>query len=277
MTTAPAARRPRKPLGAALEGLRWTWLLLAFLIAWEVVFRLRPSLFVPPMSRILGHMAARWFSADPAQWFTTPFFHENALASLERLAWGWGVAVLIGVAGGLLLGVSRPLEAFFRPIVRFGMATPATILLPVAVVVFGITDRMNIFLIVAGAVWPVLLNTMDGVRGIDSAVLDSARSLRLPRWRVVPQVLLPAASPQIFAGLRVSLGIALILMVVSEMFVATRGIGFQIVFSQRTFAFLDMWASVALVGLLGIVLNGLFFVLERRVLAWHRERRAGQR
>lgn len=274
--SALARRVGRQVTGRWIEAVRWSWLLLAFLLGWEAWFRLNPSLFVPPMSAILEHMASRWFSTDAAGWFLSDHFRANALPSLSRFAWGWGIAIALGIGGGLALGFWRPLEALFRPVVRFGMATPATILLPIAVVVFGITDRMNIFLVVAGAVWPILLNTMDGVRGVDPQVVASARSLRLSRRRMLRQVLLPAASPQIVAGLRVSLGIALILMVISEMFVATRGIGFQIMYSQRTFAFLDMWSAVALVGLLGIAGNALFFLAERRLLAWHRERRGVQ-
>lgn len=257
------------------ELVRWSWLLVVFFVGWEILFRVRESLFVPPTSTILDNTFARWFDPDPGTLFTSELFREHALPSLVRFAWGWGLVVVGGVVGGLLLGLSGRVEAFFKPLVRFGLSTPSTILLPVAVVIFGITDRMNVFLIVMGAVWPVLLNTMDGVRGIEPAILSSGRSLRLPRRHMFTKVVLPAASPQIFAGLRVSLGIALILVVISEMFVATEGIGFQIVYSQRTFSFVDMWSAVTLIGFLAVALNGAFFLIERTVLRWHRRRGEG--
>lgn len=255
-----------------LEAMRWSWLLVAFLVAWEVLFRTRESLFVPPFSTILVNTLQTWFSSDPTTLFTSEIFRDNALPSLVRFAWGWGIAVITGIVWGLMLGLFPRLEAFCKPIVRFGVSTPPTILLPVAVVLFGITDRMNIFLIAVGAIWPILLNTIAGIRGIEPAILYTARSLRLRRRQFFSRVILPAASPQIFAGLRVSLSIALILVVISEIFVATQGIGFQIVYSQRTFSFVDMWSAVTLIGLLSIVLNGGFFLAERRILGWHHKR-----
>ena len=269
--------------GPAIAGLwrgaswliRSSWMLLLFLVLWEIYFQLNESLFVPPMTDILGRMFTKWFSTDPSKLFTSDFFRIHAFASLTRFAWGWGVAVLVGIGGGLLLGSSRTAEASFKWLVRFGVSTPSTILLPVALVIFGVTDRMNIFLIATGAVWPILLNTIDGVRGIDPAVLGSGQSLRLPRWTQFRKVTLRAASPQIFAGLRISLGVALILVVISEIFVATKGIGFDIIISQRTFAFAEMWASVAFLGVLAIVFNALFHVVERALLGWHRAQREG--
>lgn len=248
---------------------RVSWMLILFLVAWEIWFRVSGSLFVPPMSEILARMVTKWFEFDPSTLFTSQFFRVHALASLARFGVGWAVAVGLGVAVGLLLGAFSWAEATARWIVRFGVSTPSTILLPVAVVLFGVTDQMNVFLIATGAIWPVLLNTMDAVRGIDPGTVAAARSLRLKGWRLFSKVILRAASPQIMAGVRVSLGIALILVIISEMFVATKGIGFDIIFSQRTFAFLEMWASVAFVGLVAIILNGLFHLAERRLLGWH--------
>lgn len=249
--------------------LRRSWLLVAFLLVWDVSFRIRDSLFIPPAAEFVGRMFTRWFSLDPTSLFTSELFQQHAVASIVRLAWGWGIAIVVGVGVGLLVGSFRYLAAMSAWVVRFGLSTPSTILLPLALALFGITDRMNIFLVAVGTVWPILLNTMDGVRGIGDDVRMSARSLRLGGWRLFRTVTLPAASPQIFAGLRVSLGIALILVVVSEIFVATKGIGFDIMESQRSFRFTDMWASIAFIGLLAVVLNGLFQLVERRALGWH--------
>lgn len=259
--------------GSVIVGLRRlarvSWMLILFLVAWETWFRVSGSLFVPPMSEILSRMVTKWFELDPSTLFTSQFFRVHALASLARFGVGWAVAVGLGVAVGLLLGAFSWAEATAHWIVRFGVSTPSTILLPVAVVLFGVTNQMNVFLIATGAIWPVLLNTMDAVRGIDPETVAAARSLRLKGWRLFTKVILRAASPQIMAGVRVSLGIALILVIISEMFVATKGIGFDVIFSQRTFAFLEMWASVAFVGLVAITLNGLFHLAERRLLGWH--------
>lgn len=273
-SSSPPKKNPLLYLGG--HAVRWTWLLVFFFVAWDVLFRLHPSRFIQPTLTILSNMGTTWFSGSPTELFTSTTFRTNALPSLERFAEGWAVAVVVGILGGLLLGASRIAEMVFKPLLRFGVSVPATIFLPIAVVIFGITDRMNIFLIAMGAVWPVLLNTMDGIRTIDPAIRDSARSIRITGWRLLRKVILPAASPQIFAGLRVSLGIALVLMVISEMFVGTNGIGFQIMLAQRTFRFPMMWSAVALLGIIAIIMNGIFFFVERAFLSWHRRRDGGQ-
>jgi ABC-type nitrate/sulfonate/bicarbonate transport system permease component len=122
--------------------------------------------------------------------------------------------------------------------------------------------------------WPVLLNTIDGVTGIDPTLRDTARVYGVKGPGLLRRIVLPAASPQIFAGMRTSLSLALILMVISEMVASTNGIGFFVLQSQRSFAIPEMWSGILLLGLLGYLLNVVFVLVERRVLAWHRGARA---
>jgi ABC-type nitrate/sulfonate/bicarbonate transport system permease component len=122
--------------------------------------------------------------------------------------------------------------------------------------------------------WPVLLNTIDGVTGIDPTLRETARVYGVGGRDRLRRIVLPAASPQIFAGMRTSLSLALILMVISEMVASTNGIGFFVLQSQRSFAIPEMWSGILLLGLLGYALNLIFVVVERRVLAWHRGARA---
>ena len=135
---------------------------------------------------------------------------------------------------------------------------------------------MKVFVIVAGCVWPILLNTIDGVRGVEPTMLEMSRSYGVSRLRSWGQVLLPAALPQIFSGLRAALSIALILMVISEMVASTNGIGFFVLNAQRTFAIPEMWSGIILLGVLGYSLNGLLVLVERRILRWHRGFRSSQ-
>lgn len=248
-----------------------TWLLVAFFVVWELWTVRSPSLFVPRMSAIMGRFVEVWLSSDPTQLFLSDEFWTHATASLTRVGVGWGLAAILGIGAGVLFGVWRPAGWFFDPIVRFGIATPSTILLPVAILIFGITSAMNVFLIVFGAIWVVLVNTTDGVRSLHRTTVLTARSLRLGRVKYFFKILLPGSSPQIFTGLRVSIGIALILMVVSELFAASEGIGFYIVYSQRTFRYLDMWSAILLVAIIGVLLNVMFAAAEKRVLRWHHE------
>src|SRR5439155_10066548 len=121
---------------------------------------------------------------------------------------------------------------------------------PVAILIFGIGNNMKVVVIVAGCIWPILLNTIDGVRGVEPTMLEMSRSYGLSRARLWAQVLLPAALPQVFSGLRTAPSIALILMVISEMIASTNGIGFYILDAQRTFAIPEMWSGIILLGLL---------------------------
>lgn len=259
-----------RPLRRGLAGVGQLWLLALVLICWELYGRASGSLFVPPISRVAENFVATWLSGDPSRLFLSDLFWQEGMASLSRFARGWGLAVLAGIAVGVLLGRSPVASAMYAPIVRFFAAIPNTVLLPIAVQIFGVASGMNVFLIFLGSVWVVIVNTADGVAGVDPMWLRSARSLRMSRLSLYRKVILPAAAPQIVAGLRVSLGIGLILMVISELYATTEGVGYQIVVAQSSFRYLDMWSAFVLIGLIGIVLNLLFGLAEKRVLRWQR-------
>ena len=233
--------------------------------AWWWVSRGSTSAFYPPLSQILKSFRQTWLFSH---WPT------DALPSLGRMGAGYGLAVVGGIALGVLLGSWPLLARALHPLLEFIRAIPPPLLLPVSILMFGVGDRMKIFVIAVGCVWPILLNTVDGVRGVEPTMLEMARSYglgALRRWR---EVIVPAALPQVFAGLRSGLSIALILMVISELVAATNGIGFSVLDAQRTFAISEMWAGIILLGLLGVLLNGLLQAVEHRVLAWHRGFRA---
>jgi sulfonate transport system permease protein len=134
---------------------------------------------------------------------------------------------------------------------------------------FGLEDGMKVFVIFFSCAWPILLNTVDGVRNIDRILLNTARTFGLPRRKIIWHVILPASSPQIITGLRVSLPITLILVVISEMVGSTDGIGYFILDSQRRFRVTQMYAGMLALAILGYALNQLFNLLHRSLLAWH--------
>ncbi len=136
--------------------------------------------------------------------------------------------------------------------------------------VIGVGNSMKVLIIAFVCLWPVLLNTIDGITGIDPTLNDTARVYGVRGLTRLRLVVLPAAGPQIFAGMRTSLSLAVILMVISEMVASTNGIGFFVLQSQRSFAIPEMWSGILLLGILGYVLNVIFILVERRVLAWHR-------
>lgn len=272
MVNLRAARRLVRT-GLAAFAFRFLVVLAPFVVlvaVWEAWFRTHESLFVPPMSDIFERFRDDWLSGPWTKLFLSERFFDDVGPSVGRALGGWALAGVLGIAIGVLMGRWRDGAAFLTPLIRFGMALPSVALLPVFMVLFGLGDDMKRYLIAFGAIWPILLNTLDGVRSIDPTVLRTSRVLRLSRRTFVAKVLLPASAPQIFAGLRISLGISLILMVVSEMFASSDGIGFGIITAQRTFRTLDMWSGILLLGLLGVALNRVLLYVERHVLRWHR-------
>lgn len=238
---------------------------LALLAFWWLASTGSDSFYFPPLEDILSTFGETWVFERAG---------SDVAPSLGRLAAGYAIAVVVGVAGGMLLGLSRTARLTLGPIVEFLRAIPPTALIPAAIVVLGAGDLMKVLIIAMACVWPILLNALDGAAGVETTLLDTARCYRIRPLDRLRSVILPAALPQIFAGMRTSLSIAIIVMVVSEMVASTNGIGFFILQSQRSFAIAEMWSGILLLGLLGYVLNYAFTVVERRALRWHREARA---
>jgi ABC-type nitrate/sulfonate/bicarbonate transport system permease component len=194
----------------------------------------------------------------------------DLVPSVARLAGGYSLAVVVGVVAGIALGLSRRARIASEPVVEFLRALPAPALIPFALLLFGTGTNSKVFIIALGTVWPILLNTIDGVRGLESQQLDMARSYRIPTSSTLLHIILPAASPRIFAGMRTSLSIGIILMVISEMVASANGLGYFILQSQRGFEIPEMWTGIVVIGVLGYALNWLFLRVEARVLFWHR-------
>src|SRR5690606_11030877 len=135
---------------------------------------------------------------------------------------------------------------------------------------------MKIWVIVFGTVWPILLNTIEGVRAFDEVLRDTVRSYRLGRQRRLG-IVLRGASPQIVTGARQALAIAVILMVLSEKFAANEGLGYTVVFFQRSSAMTEIWTGVIVLGLLGVTLSLILRTIERRLLFWYHGQRQSQR
>lgn len=234
---------------------------LAVLLLWGIWSAGADNFFFPPLTDILRTFKETWLFSR---------FASDAIPSIERMLAGYLIALALGVGGGLLVGSSSRFRKLTDPIFEFLRAVPPPVLIPLAILVFGIGPSMKVFVIALGCIWPILLNTVDGVRGLDPTLMETARVYGIRGWPRLRAVTLPAASPRIFAGMRSALSLALILMVISEMEASTNGIGFFILQSQRSFAIPEMWSGILLLGLLGYAVNAAFVVLERRLLRWHR-------
>jgi ABC-type nitrate/sulfonate/bicarbonate transport system permease component len=234
---------------------------LALLLLVGVLTARSDVFYYPPLTDVLATFADTWLFERVG---------SDVVPSLSRMALGFVIACIAGVVGGMTLGSLRRLRIAADPVVQFLRAVPPPALIPFGIVVLGTGTSMKVFLIAFVCLWPVLLNTLDGVRGVEPTLRDTARVYGIPLRDRVRHVLLPAASPQIFAGMRTSLSLALILMVISEMVASANGIGYFVLQSQRTFAIPEMWSGILLLGILGYALNAVFVVIERRVLRWHR-------
>ena len=224
--------------------------------------------YYPPLSDIFKAFRELWIFERMG---------SDVLPSLQRLFAGYTVAVVAGVVLGLVLGRVRVLRTMTAPMVEFLRAIPPTALIPITMLVFGVGDGGKVFLIAIACLWPILLNTIDGVSGVEPTLAETGRVYRIRRIDQLRSVVLPAAAPQIFAGMRTSLALAVILMTVSEMVASSNGIGYFVLQSQRTFAIVDMWAGILLLGIIGYTLNAIFVLIENRVLAWHHGARRGSR
>jgi ABC-type nitrate/sulfonate/bicarbonate transport system permease component len=240
----------------------------ALVAAWWIASAGSQSFYFPPLRTILETFVKLWFSPEALQ---------NVVPSLVRFATGYFAAAFLGIAIGIPVGASRNLRLTLEPVLEFLRAIPPPVLVPVLMLFAGIGDAMKTLVIVFGCIWPVLLNTVAGVRALDEVLAETVRSYRIGGLARLWHFVLPGASPQIFTGLRQSLSIGLILMVVSEMFAASNGIGFALVQYQRTFAIPEMWGGIILLGLIGVVLALIFRATEAWLLGWYYGLRRAQR
>jgi len=278
VTERPAVRRVTVRRG--VPRLRRLGLQVAVLVAalalWEVVTRQVEQPYFPPPSVFLPQLQTLWFSGPPAHAFLTEEALHSLVPSLAKLATGWAIAAAAGVVLGLALGRFRPLRQYVDPVLQLGRAVPPPTLIPLFLVVFHLGTTLEVVTIAFGVVWPVLLNTMDGAASVDPLQLDTARVFGLGRFSRMFHLILPASAPKIFAGLRVSVSIALILMVIAELMGGGEGIGEDLVNAQRTFQLPAMWGYIVILGVLGYLLNTLFLVVERRSLRWYRGSRQNE-
>ncbi len=191
-----------------------------------------------------------------------------ALGTIERMVYGWALASLAGIALGALIGTSPALRAWLAPTLELMRPLPASAIVPVAIAFIGLSPAMVLVVITFGAVWPVLLATIHGFASVEPRLHEVGRVLRLSRVAFILKIGLPNALPDALAGMRISLTIALILAIVGEMLASQEGLGTTILLAARSFRAADLFAGVALLGLIGLASNALLTAAERRVLRW---------
>jgi NitT/TauT family transport system permease protein len=193
----------------------------------------------------------------------------HVAVSLGRATAGFGVASLVAIPLGFLLGGNfRRFERIVNPVLGFlGQVNPFS-LFPLFILIFGISELSKGAMIFWVCIWPILLNTVTGVKGIDPLLVKSARSMGTSLPTLFFKVILPAASPGIFTGLKMGSGTAFFMLIAAEMIGASRGLGWLVWNAQINFQIPKLFAATVVISLLGLILNSLLVLLERHLLGW---------
>lgn len=261
----PVAADPPAPPSAVLRAgrraLARSAAILTLLAVWEIAPRVElvDRTFLPPFSEV---MAAWWDLLLDGQLIA------NVEASVVRSLAGFGLAVAIAVPLGLLIGWYRPVSDLLNPLLEVFRNTAALALLPVFVLLLGIGETSKIAIVLYACTWPILLNTISAVRTVDPTLIKLARSMDLPAHRLFQKVILPAAVPTVFTGIRLAGAVSILVLVAAEMVGAKAGLGYLINSAQYNFAIPQMYAGIVTLSAFGLLFNHLLLAVERRFTSW---------
>ena len=255
MTVAPA------PKAAAPNILVRYAPLLILALAWEAASRLHlvSSLALPPLTDVVQAWVELLQSGELV---------SNGLSSLYRAGAGLVLAIAVGGALGIFMAISRPVNAMLGPLVELFYPMPKSALIPVTVLWLGFGDGSKILLIFLGCMLPVTIGAYNGARGSDQHLIWSARSMGARGLRMIWDVVVPSALPELLNGVRTALALSFILLVSSELIVARQGLGNLIGYLGANGSYEAMFAVVLTVAFLGFAADRLYQMLMQRVLAW---------
>ncbi|OCS84619.1 ABC transporter permease [Caryophanon tenue] len=239
-------------------------LIIGLLVLWEITSKsgMVDSISLPPVSNVFSTWGG--IIADGT-------LLDYLLPSLGRIFAGFLLAAVVAIPLGLLMGTTPFIYRLLEPITELIRPIPASAYIPVAILFLGIENEMKVFVIFLSSLFPILLNTYSGVRGVDSILIDTGRTFGVSKIRSLFQIILPAALPSILTGMRVSIGIALVVAVVAEMITGNSGIGYFILDMQRIFQVAEMFAGIFTLGIVGYGINFVFLKIEQYFLRWRGE------
>ncbi len=231
---------------------------------------------------LLAFVVGVWAVASQQQWVSKAFLPspaatgtslmnglvqghlaDAALATTLRMLVGWLMASCLGVVLGVLIGSSVVTSVLLRPTLEFIRPLPASAMLPVAIAIFGLSPTMVMFVVAFGAMWPVLLATVQGLASVHPQLREVSQALQLSRWNYTLKIGLPNAMADILAGMRLALTVSLIVSIVGEMVASQPGLGQSILLAARSFRTSDLFAGVMLLSAIGFLTNGLLALAER--------------
>ena len=242
---------------------------------------------------VLLLLLALWWLASHAQWVSKVFLPTPeatwtslseglltqdlaafTLATVQRMALGWGLACALGILLGALIGISATARAWIQPTLEFIRPLPASAVMPLAISIFGLSGGMVLAVVAFGAMWPVLLATVHGFANVHERLKEVSEALQLSRFAYVAKIGLPNALPDILSGMRLSMTVALIVAVVGEMLASQPGLGQAILLAARSFRASELFAGIVLLGAIGFASNGLLAIAENYFLHYQHAARS---
>lgn len=239
-------------------------IVLSILLIWQIVSvtGIIPSSIFPPANRVLSALFLE--IADGK-------IGVALLATLERMLEGFAIASIIGVLVGLGIGSNVTISRSFDPLIQFLRPLPAVILIPLIILYLGLGDPVIVIPVIFGCIWPVVLNTIDGVRAVDSMYIATADEFKINGLRRFTKIIIPAIAPYVLSGMRVSLALAWIVSVTAEFIsaVVKNGIGVLIFYQFNAGDLTSMYASIIAVAIVAYVVNRIFVIAQSRLVPWH--------
>jgi len=246
-----------------MSALRRFSLVVAALVAWELAARsgLWSPLLFPPLEKIFQELVALLSKGDAL---------AQAWISLGRALGGFALAAVAGVLAGMLMGRSALAAALLEPLFSGTYAVPKLALFPVFIFVFGIGSLSKVALIFLECLYPIAIVTSQGARQVNKTLLWSARNMGASDWQILRRVVVPATVPFIFAGLRVALPVAMIVVVITEMVSSADGLGYLVMYSLSSLQTARMLAVAAVIALLGVALDAALLLARDRLVYWEK-------
>jgi NitT/TauT family transport system permease protein/sulfonate transport system permease protein len=239
--------------------------IVALLLVWELIVRFSRIHDVPSPSVIALEI-----------WINRETMALELLRTLQRAGVGLVLSIVTMIPAGIVIGRSIVIAEIVEPVIEVLRPLPTPAIVPIVMLIAGIGDSAKIVVVFYGAAFPILLNTIDGVRALHPMFTDTARSLRLTRFETFALIDLPAALPQIMAGIRTSVSIAILISVTAEMLLSTNGIGVFILQSQERFRIADCMGGIIVIAAASFAVNTAWHRLDRWLLRWHHEGVADQ-
>lgn len=238
------------------------WLPVLLVIVWFVVSGVSTSVFWPPLTDILGALGT---------WAVSGKLWADAVFSFSNYFLAIALSLVVGLGFGVAIGLMPRVARVLDPFLDFFRSLPIVVFVPIVILALGIGREPKVYLIFLACVWPILLNCIEGVRSISPSIFETTRAYRVPVRLLIPKVILAGALPQIVVGVRLAITIGVVMLIVSEMYGATQGVGYFILQSGQRFQLDAAWAGTLFVGVIGWALTAVYALFEHRLLRWNRQ------